>query len=522
MQHIRMNIYAVLALMAFAVFAVGSAFGFTPIDPGSLVLDVGWLEGFTGHMDGSMLADAGVVAGAAAGAAQKRSEDGDGDDPPANGEEDQIARAVRGVFKNEEMQRMMQQMATNAVQQETQRSTPNTPDIVAPNQRGDDDVRVTKQRDVDDKQGAYLQTARMINALRDGRADNLTDARAKLTKAGHFDHQLAQRGMDVSTRRDDPEGFARAGLNTLTFQDGGVFLPDIVISEVAMQKDLYGAVRRNATRVPLIPGVQRYPKLTTKGDFSHLGEGQSLTAVKEAFGSVELRPRKAGRLTPWTREMNDVAGAAIMPVLNRVIAERREKLIDVDALKGDGSSQYGGINGILGGNIADVGVKTLATGKTSFADADWKDWNNLRYSVDESAVARGGYVIHPLSTQYLDELEDAEGRPLALLAGFFGIDGDGNMTYRRRPIYTTEAMDGPSADGVSTPFAVYGDFSQMYFGEMDGIVIDTFNAGTIPDPDGGSDINLISQDYIALRVIVFIEIKVLFGNAFAYMRTAAS
>ena len=73
-----------------------------------------------------------------------------------------------------------------------------------------------------------------------------------------------------------------------------------------------------------------------------------------------------------------------------------------------------------------------------------------------------------------------------------------------------------------TALAAADDVRNLFYGEMEGIVIDVMNQGTIPDPDGGTDINLLTQDYIALRIFVFIEVKVLYGNAFALLKTAAS
>lgn len=54
---------AFLALFAaFVVATVGTAFGFTPVDPtGTIGLDIAWWEGFTGHLDGTMIATAAAV-----------------------------------------------------------------------------------------------------------------------------------------------------------------------------------------------------------------------------------------------------------------------------------------------------------------------------------------------------------------------------------------------------------------------------------------------------------------------------
>lgn len=409
---------------------------------------------------------------------------------------------------------------------------------------------VQAERDTDGRTGAYYQMARMINAMKGKNVDagKLEDAYKKLIKAGHYDHQLAERVeahtgqpmIDTARRRSSPDDYAEkaisvlrapftaSGGNTVTFGDGGVFVPDIVIDEVQMQRDVYGVVSRYARRVPLVWGVSRYPKLTTKARFVHLGEGAEFTASKNAFGSVSMTPRKAGVILPWTREMNDMAGAAIMPAVNQLIAENREKLLDDDAFKGDGTSTYGGIVGIL--NHGDVASYTLGTGKTTFASADWNDFTGLKFTtgLDEGSAVGSIYVCHPFSEQYLLNLNVPQfslqdpGAPVAAALGYMPGTNGAPARFANTIVAFTEAMNAPSTTAISTPFFVYGNFSNLMYGELNGIMIETMTEGSISDPDGGTDIKLGAQDYIGLKIKVFVDVAVTFGSAFAKMVTAAA
>lgn len=402
---------------------------------------------------------------------------------------------------------------------------------------------VTAANDTDNREGIYFQTSRIINALTTTNRDPnvLRDARERLLKAGAYDQHMGQfvdgEGnpvVDLSLRRSDEQKFVNMGMNTIIYRDGGVFVPDLIYSEIAMQEDVYGLVRQYAMRMPLVWGVQRYPKLTTKARFQHVGQGQEITTSKLGFGDVEMTPRKAGVIIPWTRETTNTAGARLMPLVNRVIAESREKLIDDDAINGDGSSQYGGIVGLR--NHADVLVYTLASGKTSFQSADWQDYNRLRFQTafDESGTMGAIYFAHPLSEQYFINLSvaqysgDGVGAPVIFnMPGnqttFENRNGRRVGRYQAVEIAFTESMPGPADNAVSTPFVGYGNFRNLLFGEIDGLVIDTMTEGTIQDPDNPTDpIRLGAQDYVALKVLVFVDMRVLFGNTFALMTTAAS
>lgn len=398
--------------------------------------------------------------------------------------------------------------------------------------------RAGSDMDVKGREGVYYQMSRIINAQVHTNIDTkkLDDSYRKLLAAGHYDRQLAMRFTENGIPRfnfglrSSPEDFVNAAMTTLTWEEAGLFVPDIILTDVAVQEDVFGLVRLLGRRVPLMWGVTKFPKLSKKIRFDHVGQGAEAKSDRFLFDHVEMTPRKAMVYIPWTKETNDVAGAILMPLVNEIIAESREKLLDDDAILGDGSSTYGGITGIL--NHADVLSFTVDTGKPAYEDIVWTDYNSARFQANFHHGSRVGsvYFTHPLFEEQFENLKipqfsgDTTGAPIIFQqpsVSFQTVNGRRVGNFRAVPIHFSESF--PYDNAASKAAFGFGNWDNLMFGELEGIMIEVMTAGNIPDRDTSKPaINLNSTDTIALKIKVFVEVKIMFGNTFVVTLTAAS
>lgn len=514
--------------LAFMVVALSHGFGMDLWAPDQLTIAVDWLEGFTRHVDGvaAVLANGGAVV---AGVKNKTGGDANGDDDPAGGgtptpppgvnTEDLINTAMDRVFNSPQFQDVIGQATKNAA------SGQNPPANAGNDPAGDGlpaprrielprllidvqertagrfpGVRVVEERSREDKTRCQLLTAELIRSLALRNMSRFQDVQRNLIHEGFYATHFER------------------GYATLTDEDGGVFLPTLIVDDIAHQRPTYGIADQFALRVPLDNlGTYRLPKMTGEILFVATAENQAVTFSKTSLGAINLSPKKWSGGTTWTREINMLAAATLLPVLNVKIADGLAKAKDNALFNGDGSSTYNGVIGIFDASRTGVGSVTLGTGKDSFADATWEDYRLAPTKIDTSAMNNARWVFHPHSPpQYLDGLKDGNDNPI-----YRGpADVSRPNTFYGRPVNVTEVVNGPAADAASTIWAAYGDFSQVMLGDYMGISVRMLDQASITDEDGNT-VNLGTQQGLAMIFNAYFDMQVTFENAFMYFKTAA-
>jgi HK97 family phage major capsid protein len=361
-------------------------------------------------------------------------------------------------------------------------------------------AHVVEERERFDKDYAYRNFVKAIRAQANRNDDEYRQATADLKTKGHYETHLT-----------------RSGFTSLTDTDGGLFVPEIILQDIRQQLPDYGVADRLGTKLNVALGLTRAPKFTSLITFTATGEGNSASAKKASLGYVSLNPKKWTSIIPWTREIDVLAGAALMPALNQQLVNALARAKDEALFNGDGSSAYNGIVGLSDASRTSVGVKTATDG--SFAEIEFPEYNEVTGLVDSTALANASWVFNPLSRYLLRGLRDSENRPLYDLGD---MPGD-PASFDGFPLHYSAALTAPATgDQLSTPVAYFGDFRNIMVGDYQGISMSTHDSGTIPDPDGGADLNLLTQDYIALKVNAYFDIQVMFENAFAYIKTGAA
>jgi HK97 family phage major capsid protein len=361
--------------------------------------------------------------------------------------------------------------------------------------------------DIEIKEDKFGQVAKMFSGLASRKHDLVRASQFELARAGEYGGK-----MKAQARQSEVGTFS-----TIEDTEGGVLLPTLVSSLIIDIAKSFGVVDQYATSLPLSGFHLRVPNVTGDLTAYATSEGGEIFTDKFLWGGVELRLKKWAVIVPWTSEIDEDAGSALMPKISEKLAEAFAKAKDSAAIFGDGSATYNTITGIT----ETVGVGTLPiTGATSFTAGDHNDlvlhnplhWLALKFQVTAGARRSGIYVIHPDIEQYLWGMKDGDGTLVYRKPG----DASAPATLWGRPVAFTEAMPNEFSEGVIA--AVYGNFSYLLNGQGRGLTTTLLTEGKIKTTDNHVDeLNLATQDMKALRTTSRFDIKVGDSRAFAYM-----
>jgi HK97 family phage major capsid protein len=172
-------------------------------------------------------------------------------------------------------------------------------------------------------------------------------------------------------------GVEARALNEGSNSAGGALVPEEFANRVIRLVETYGTFPGSAENVSMSRDTMVIPKRLTGTTAYFVGEGSSVTESEPTYGNVSLVAKK---LAVGCRMSTEVVEDALVSLADAVAAEFATSLayrIDLCGWLGDGTSQYGGINGIVN-KINDgthtASVVSAATGNTAFETLDVEDF----------------------------------------------------------------------------------------------------------------------------------------------------
>lgn len=367
-------------------------------------------------------------------------------------------------------------------------------------------AKVTGNRE-ETRSALLANTAEMLRGLM-GREDNkVAQAQKSLWEGGHY------------WGRKEFDGLTRDGFNTLVDEDGQVFMPTAIAQEVFEIEKKVGVVAGRATELDIPEGgILTVPNVASKLEFFAIAEGTEMKARKSSFEKSELHPLQWGVIVPWTVKMQRMAGARLMEVVMRNIAEASAEIKDKAALIADGTSTYHGRKGLE--QLAADGVINTATagsGNTSFSELDPEDYLSAKFQLDPGVRSEGVYIFHPDREEDLFALKDGNNRYYYMNPS----ETRGNTSILwGRPVLYTEAVN--NTDGTSKTVGYYANMRHLLYGRGQNLTTDTLREATIQDVDDSSTIRLGSTYSAALRAVEEFDFNIARPKAFARIQTAAS
>lgn len=289
------------------------------------------------------------------------------------------------------------------------------------------------------------------------------------------------------------------GINTT----GGYLVFDEIERSIIRLVEEFGLVRRKMKLVPMISDVKIQMRRTGGLTATFVGEGVQATESTGSWDQVKLIAKKLVAITVASNELISDAIVAIADELIREIALAFSTKEDVAGLQGDGTSTYGGIEGIVPklsrlNGVDDGGGLVLAAGNlwSEFTDA------NLTKMIGQVPNFPGlmpeWTCSKPFWSQVMVRLNRATGG--ATMAEF---EGRPRMVYAGYPVNWTSGTSAmPVADANSQIACLFGDMElSSSFGDRAGIMIATTNVGTV------GDASMFDTDSFAIRGIERFDIN---------------
>jgi HK97 family phage major capsid protein len=324
-------------------------------------------------------------------------------------------------------------------------------------------------------------------SLKNFKSDDRGDAVDKALRFGHW--LLASKGNRKSLAFCDRHGIQVKAHTEGVNSAGGFLVPDEFETELISLREEFGVFRREARVRPMSSDTLRVPRRSATLSASFVGEATAGTESTQTFESVLLVAKKAMVLTTVSNELNEDAFVNLADDVAGEIAYAFAKKEDECGFVGDGTSTYGGIEGVatkLAAGTADVSYVDGAL--TTSADISKADIHSLMSLLP-------AYADTPNTKFYMHKSTWHGGFERALI-DFGGTSGReiadgyrGQPSFLGYPVVFTQAMESGSY-AANSAVALFGDLTlAASFGDRRQTTIQISDAA----------LNAFEQDELAIR-----------------------
>ena len=289
--------------------------------------------------------------------------------------------------------------------------------------------------------------------------------------AGRYIRALAERReSDMLFCRDHGlmQLAATTAQSSTSNADGGLFMPDAMATAIIDLKETYGVFGRSAERWMMTGDTLSIPRRTGGMTGYYVGEGRDMTASKIAFDMVKLTARKYAAVGVYPKELADGATISIADRIVREAAYTFAKQEDEAGFTGDGTSTYGGVNGIVNA-LGSASIYTAASGNTSFETLDLIDFLGAVSKLPEYARPRAKWYIS--SVGYALSMANLMYAAGGTTAG--DIAGGTQRTFLGFPVEISQSLNSTAGSDVSKVKCLLGDLSlSSCYGERAGFSVE--------------------------------------------------
>lgn len=190
---------------------------------------------------------------------------------------------------------------------------------------------------------------------------------ATIGKSEHAHQWCKDHGIDTKFR-----GALKESDNSL----GGFLVPIEMERSIITLREERGVLRREAMVVPMASDTLHMPRRSSGVTVYWTGEASEITASNPVLDNVELTVKKMGALVKMSSEVNEDTVVSLADFVTSEIAYGFADKEDLAGFLGDGTSTYGGIQGIKTA-LADGSEYTAITGNTAFGTLDMADFESM-------------------------------------------------------------------------------------------------------------------------------------------------
>lgn len=241
---------------------------------------------------------------------------------------------------------------------------------------------------------------------------------------------------------------------------GGFVVPTDLANAILDLRERYGAFRRRARIVPMGSDNTHVPRRPGGTGAFFVGENTGASEGTANADQIELTARKIATLVRLSSELDEDAMTDMVDFIANEIAFAFAAKEDDCAFNGDGTSTYGGMQGIgtivLDGNHATAKV-TATAGHNTFLTLDATDLANLLSAVRAAAIPNAAWFCSQTAfAQTFCRLAGSAGHmPMSI------IDGVNTPVYLGFPIILSQKLPLISTTLSGKAMLAFGD---MYLG----------------------------------------------------------
>lgn len=298
--------------------------------------------------------------------------------------------------------------------------------------------------------------------------------------------------------------------NVGTDADGGALVPDPeFVAEVERLTDEYGTASRLAT----VRRTDRDSVTLLSGDnevsFTQVGEATAQNAEKLTYSAATEALKKYIATLIMTSEIVEDSAIDIFADAANEVARARAKLFD-------NLTFTDSTHGLLSASVGDS-YKTIGVG-SALSDFSFDDAMDAIYAVKSPARRRGRFYMHPTVWNELRQTKTGDGSNSA--ANYYAGDPLSAPTpmIDGYPVELVDVMPDSGSISSNKSFAVFGDLSRVQLHVKRLLETKVFDSGVVTD-NGGTDVNLITQDSWALRATLRMVPQTRFEGAFTILGT---
>lgn len=260
----------------------------------------------------------------------------------------------------------------------------------------------------------------------------------------------------------EENGIAIKALNESTNDQGGALVPPEFDATLIRLLETYGVFRQFTRVRNMASDIRMQPRRTGGVTASWVTEGSAITKSQPTFDNVQLTAKKLAALVVMSSEINEDSAISIGDELAFEIAYAFALAEDQAGFFGDGTSTYGGIQGIipkllgLSGTIANIAGLRVASGNL-FSEFTLDDFSQTIALLPQYADTRNcGWFCH--RSFYYGTMQ-----PLELQAGGTSMTEIATGDRRPRPLFLGYPVNFsqvfPRTDANSQIPVILGDLS---------------------------------------------------------------
>jgi len=253
------------------------------------------------------------------------------------------------------------------------------------------------------------------------------------------------------------------GNNTL----GGFLLPDPLAASIVELREAYGVFRQNATVVPMGDSTWTIPRLASEVTAYYVGENATITASDPTLASIKLDAKKLATLTVMSNEVNEDAAISIAEMLSRSIAQSFAIAEDSAGFLGDGTSTYGGIQGLISALLA--GSQYTATSRQTFSALTMADFESMIGQAKQWAGFQPKWYISKAGwAASMQRLADAVGGNTNMTIA----NGPSMVSFLGFPVVWSQVLESRLTGTTGGTFCFFGDLREgVYLGSRKNITL---------------------------------------------------